>query len=141
MDQIVIRGGAVLNGEVMVSGSKNAALPLLFATLLTPERCVLHQVPALADIETTLHVLRHLGARVARRPDGHAVIVEARTIRNRGALRPGEDDARLVPRPRAAVARFGHARGRRLRRLPRRAPVDRTSRGSRRWVRACDGGS
>ena len=42
MDTIVIRGGAILNGEVVVSGSKNAALPLLFSTLLTRERCVLH---------------------------------------------------------------------------------------------------
>src|SRR5205823_185847 len=49
MDTIVIRGGAELEGEVVVSGSKNAALPLLFATLLTRERSVVRNVPALAD--------------------------------------------------------------------------------------------
>ena len=52
MDSIVIEGGTVLEGEVEVSGAKNAALPLLFGTLLTPERCVLRHVPALADIST-----------------------------------------------------------------------------------------
>src|SRR5207244_5854529 len=77
MDTIVIRGGAQLGGEVMVSGSKNAALPLLFSTLLTRERVVVRNVPALADIRTTIQVLGHLGARVTRSPDGHDVIVEA----------------------------------------------------------------
>src|SRR6185369_7757179 len=69
MAEIVVEGGRRLEGEVLVSGSKNAALPLLFSTLLTPERCVLRNVPALADIRTALAVLRHLGARVAVSPD------------------------------------------------------------------------
>src|SRR5439155_8385299 len=56
MDTIVIRGGAELEGEVVVSGSKNAALPLLFATLLTRERSVVRNVPALADVRTTIQV-------------------------------------------------------------------------------------
>src|SRR5262245_64613739 len=80
MDDIVVEGGRRLEGDVVVSGSKNAALPLLFSTLLTSERCVLRNVPALADIHTTLQVLRHLGARVARSPDGHEVVVEAKSV-------------------------------------------------------------
>jgi UDP-N-acetylglucosamine 1-carboxyvinyltransferase len=80
MDAIVIRGGRMLSGEVMVSGSKNAALPLLFATLLTPERCVVRNVPALRDVRTALDVLRHLGARIAQSPDGHEVIVDTRDV-------------------------------------------------------------
>jgi UDP-N-acetylglucosamine 1-carboxyvinyltransferase len=80
MDTIVIRGGAILNGEVTVSGSKNAALPLLFSTLLTRERCVLRNVPKLADIRTATAVLKHLGARVSTSPDGHEVVVEARDV-------------------------------------------------------------
>jgi UDP-N-acetylglucosamine 1-carboxyvinyltransferase len=80
VDEIVIRGGIVLDGEVLVSGSKNAALPLLFATLLTRERSVVRNVPALADIRTTVQVLRHLGARVSVSPEGHDVIVEGRDI-------------------------------------------------------------
>jgi UDP-N-acetylglucosamine 1-carboxyvinyltransferase len=111
VDSIVIKGGAILNGEVAVSGSKNAALPLLFATLLTRERCVLRQVPALADVRTALSVLRHLGARVSQSPDGHDVIVEARDVTATEA--PYE----LVKTMRASflvlgplLARFGRAR-------------------------------
>jgi UDP-N-acetylglucosamine 1-carboxyvinyltransferase len=80
MATIVIRGGGILNGEVVVSGSKNAALPLLFSTLLTAEKCVLRNVPVLADIRTTLAVLSHLGARVTQSPDGHEVTIEARDL-------------------------------------------------------------
>lgn len=111
MTNIVIRGGVPLEGEVVVSGSKNAALPLLFSTLLTRERCVLRNVPALADIRTTLEVLRHLGARVTQSPDGHDVVVEGRDVDRTEA--PYE----LVKTMRASfltlgplLARFGHAR-------------------------------
>src|SRR4029077_13579861 len=79
-DAIVIRGGAVLDGEVMVSGSKNAALPLLFSTLLTAERVIVRNVPMLVDVRTALAVLRHLGARVSQSPEGRDVVVEARDI-------------------------------------------------------------
>jgi UDP-N-acetylglucosamine 1-carboxyvinyltransferase len=111
VDTIVIRGGAILNGEVVVSGSKNAALPLLFSTLLTRERCVLRNVPVLADIRTAMAVLEHLGARVSRSPDGHDVFVEARDVSAVDA--PYE----LVKTMRASflvlgplLARFGRAR-------------------------------
>jgi UDP-N-acetylglucosamine 1-carboxyvinyltransferase len=80
VDAIVIRGGAVLEGEVVVGGSKNAALPLLFASLLTPERCVVRNVPRLVDVRTTVAVLRHLGARVTSSPDGRDLEVEARDV-------------------------------------------------------------
>ena len=49
MDAILIRGGRPLTGEVEVSGAKNAALPLLFASLLTPETCRLSKVPRVVD--------------------------------------------------------------------------------------------
>ncbi len=54
MDQFEIIGGAKLKGRVTISGSKNAALPCLFATLLTDEPCTLEQVPDLADIESKI---------------------------------------------------------------------------------------
>ena len=111
MDSIVIEGGTVLEGEVEVSGAKNAALPLLFATLLTPERCVLRHVPALADIRTTLAVLRHLGAQITRAEGGHEVAVEA------GMIGCTEAPYELVKTMRASflalgplLARFGTAR-------------------------------
>src|SRR3989454_2141984 len=111
MDTIVIRGGAELEGEVVVSGSKNAALPLLFATLLTRERSVVRNVPALADVRTAIQVLEHLGARVTRSADGHEVAVEP------GAVACTEAPYELVKTMRASflvlgplLARFGHAR-------------------------------
>jgi UDP-N-acetylglucosamine 1-carboxyvinyltransferase len=111
VDSIVIRGGRALEGEVEVSGSKNAALPLLFATLLTPEPCRLRNVPALADIRTTLKVLERLGAEVTPGPEGHEVTVTARNLSSTEA--PYE----LVKTMRASflalgplLARFGHAR-------------------------------
>ena len=57
MDKIVIHGGRRLTGEVLVSGAKNAALPLLFATLLAPGQHRLANVPALRDIDTAARLL------------------------------------------------------------------------------------
>jgi UDP-N-acetylglucosamine 1-carboxyvinyltransferase len=61
MDKLVIEGGIRLKGEVMVSGSKNAVLPILAATLLTDEPCVIKNVPNLRDTNTMLKILRSLG--------------------------------------------------------------------------------
>jgi UDP-N-acetylglucosamine 1-carboxyvinyltransferase len=63
VDKIVIRGGKRLTGEVTVSGSKNAALPVLISSLLTSEPCIYRGVPHLADIRTTLRLLSGLGDR------------------------------------------------------------------------------
>jgi len=64
MDRIVINGGRRLEGGVTVSGAKNAALPLLAATLLCDGPTLLHRVPRLTDVMTMLDVLRGLGMRV-----------------------------------------------------------------------------
>jgi UDP-N-acetylglucosamine 1-carboxyvinyltransferase len=64
MDKLVVKGGARLTGRVKVSGSKNSALPILAASLLTPEKCVIHNVPDLSDIRFMLEILRQLGAEV-----------------------------------------------------------------------------
>ena len=61
MDKLVIEGPARLKGEVTVSGSKNAVLPILAATLLTDEPCVIRKVPNLRDTNTMLKILRSLG--------------------------------------------------------------------------------
>ena len=65
MDRLIIRGGKKLNGTVHISGSKNAALPILVATLLTDEPCTLHRVPNLRDVRTTLKILEYLGKKVS----------------------------------------------------------------------------
>ncbi|MDD6152328.1 MAG: UDP-N-acetylglucosamine 1-carboxyvinyltransferase [Elusimicrobia bacterium] len=64
MDRLLIRGGKKLQGTVRASGSKNAALPILVATLLTDEPCVLSRVPDLRDVRTTLKILEYLGKKV-----------------------------------------------------------------------------
>lgn len=60
----LIEGGVPLRGEVTISGAKNAALPLLAATLLTKEECTLSNVPDLSDIRTMIALLRALGVKV-----------------------------------------------------------------------------
>lgn len=60
----LIEGGVPLRGEVKIGGAKNAALPLLAATLLTREECILSNVPNLSDIRTMVALLRSLGAEV-----------------------------------------------------------------------------
>ncbi|MGH7796410.1 MAG: UDP-N-acetylglucosamine 1-carboxyvinyltransferase [Candidatus Binatia bacterium] len=67
MDKIIIQGGKSLAGEVTVSGSKNAALPVLISSLLTAEPCTYQGVPRLADIRTTLKLLSGLGVKVDHR--------------------------------------------------------------------------
>lgn len=64
LDQFVIEGGQPLAGTVRPAGNKNAALPILAATLLTDERIVLHNVPRIADVRTMLSLLESLGAAV-----------------------------------------------------------------------------
>ena len=66
MDKILVHGGATLSGTVRISGSKNSALPILAATLLTREPCIIHHVPDLSDINYMLQLLSDLGAEVER---------------------------------------------------------------------------
>ena len=66
MDKFIIRGGAVLDGTVQVSGSKNSSLPILAATLLTREPCVIRRVPDLSDTNYMTQILAQLGAAVER---------------------------------------------------------------------------
>ena len=75
MDKLVIRGGARLSGEVAISGAKNAALPILCASLLSAEPLTLSNVPALNDIDTMLALLARMGVKVAR--DGDRVTLDA----------------------------------------------------------------
>ncbi|MGQ9920186.1 MAG: UDP-N-acetylglucosamine 1-carboxyvinyltransferase [Desulfobacca sp.] len=70
MDKIVIVGGKPLKGEVTISGAKNAALPIMAATLLAPGRHVLTNVPNLADIRTAKKLLANLGVGFTDRADG-----------------------------------------------------------------------
>jgi UDP-N-acetylglucosamine 1-carboxyvinyltransferase len=66
MDKIIVHGGAELSGSVRISGSKNSALPILAATLLTKEQCIISRVPDLSDIHYMLTILSELGCEVER---------------------------------------------------------------------------
>lgn len=109
MEKIVIKGGVPLSGEVQVSGAKNSALPLLFATLLADGESEICNVPDLRDINTAVKLLRELGAVATHEAD--CVRVDARQIQS------VEAPYDLVKTMRASVlvlgpllARFGHAR-------------------------------
>ncbi|MDD2388583.1 MAG: UDP-N-acetylglucosamine 1-carboxyvinyltransferase [Desulfobacterales bacterium] len=69
MDKIIVEGGSPLKGEVRISGAKNAALPILAASLLTDGCCTFSNVPRLKDIESINLLLEHLGARVETEMD------------------------------------------------------------------------
>jgi UDP-N-acetylglucosamine 1-carboxyvinyltransferase len=80
VDRLIIRGGKHLRGELEVSGAKNAALPLLCATLLADGASVLRNVPALRDIDTTCALLRNHGAAV--RHERNQVRVDTAAVRH-----------------------------------------------------------
>ena len=110
MDRIVVRGGARLEGEVAVSGSKNSALALMCAALLAEGETRLRNVPRLHDIEAMLDLLRALGARADWAGD-HEMLIDGSSVSNPEA--PYE----LVRKMRASfmvlgplLARFGSAR-------------------------------
>lgn len=77
MDKIIIEGGRKLHGEIRISGAKNAALPLITATLLTPGWHVIHNVPDLRDTRTILVLLESLGAVWKRQGDTLSINTEA----------------------------------------------------------------
>ena len=112
MDKLLIRGGRRLQGEVTISGAKNAALPDLCATLLSAEPVTLANVPQLQDVSTTLKLLRNMGV-VAER---HADDVNRVTL-DAGRVTNPEAPYELVKTMRASIlvlgpllARFGRAR-------------------------------
>ncbi|PPC87880.1 MAG: UDP-N-acetylglucosamine 1-carboxyvinyltransferase, partial [Methylotenera sp.] len=69
MDKLIIEGGYKLNGEVTVSGAKNAALPILCASLLAETPLNLSSVAALKDIDTTIKLLDTMGVKIVREAD------------------------------------------------------------------------
>ncbi|MGY0157042.1 UDP-N-acetylglucosamine 1-carboxyvinyltransferase [Edwardsiella tarda] len=71
MDKFRLQGPTRLDGEVTISGAKNAALPILFAALLAEEPVEIQNVPKLRDIDTTMKLLSQLGAKVARNGSVH----------------------------------------------------------------------
>ncbi len=109
MDKLLITGGNRLRGEVVVSGAKNAALPILCASLLAETPLHLSSVPALKDVGSTIKLLEQMGVKAERNAD--KVSLDASVVHTKEA--PYE----MVKTMRASIlvlgpllARFGHAR-------------------------------
>ncbi len=66
MERLIVSGGKPLVGTVCASGSKNAALPLIFATILTEHICTIENLPAIRDVEMSLELLSSMGASICR---------------------------------------------------------------------------
>ncbi len=79
MERLVIDGGVPLRGTIVPSGNKNAALPILAATLLTDEPVTLHNLPNIGDVRTMITLLEDLGATVKRHSD-HSVTMQTAEI-------------------------------------------------------------
>ena len=108
MDKLLIRGGHALQGEVRISGAKNAALPELCAALLTDQPVTLLNVPRLQDVATMVKLVQNMGVSVQREDD--------RVVLDAGTLDKPEAPYDLVKTMRASVlalgpllARFGRA--------------------------------
>ncbi len=111
MEKLKVTGGCRLSGEVKASGAKNAALPIIAASLLTADDLVLNNVPHLSDIRTMGRLLSGLGVKVERQDDSETVRLNAKDLTTLTA--PYD----LVKTMRASivtlgpmVARFGEAR-------------------------------
>ncbi|MFM1783507.1 MAG: UDP-N-acetylglucosamine 1-carboxyvinyltransferase [Pseudomonadota bacterium] len=109
MAKIIINGGEVLNGEVQISGAKNAVLPILCATILADEPVTLSNVPHLHDVTTTISLLGALGAKITV-DDQQTLHIDPRSVNQ--TVAPYE----LVKTMRASIlvlgpllAKFGHA--------------------------------
>ena len=104
-NQIFIRGGTPLHGEILVGGMKNAALPILFATILVKEKCTLENIPPVSDIDTSLKILSHMGV-VIERINKTTVSIDASQIQ------PGSSPYELVQKLRGSTYLLGAELGR-----------------------------
>jgi UDP-N-acetylglucosamine 1-carboxyvinyltransferase len=103
MESLLIKGGVPLRGEVTISGAKNAVLPIMAATLLTDQPCVIRRVPNLSDVRFMGQILSWLGAEVAFEK-GH-VRVQAKKIKGAG-------DYDLIRKMRGSICIMGPLLGR-----------------------------
>jgi UDP-N-acetylglucosamine 1-carboxyvinyltransferase len=103
MDSLLIKGGVPLHGEVAISGAKNAVLPIMAATLLTSEPCLIRRVPDLSDVRFMTQILTWLGAEV--KSEGDTVRVRAKKIKGAG-------DYDLVRKMRGSICIMGPLLGR-----------------------------
>ena len=80
MERLIVEGGRPLCGSVRVGGSKNAALPLIFASILSKSTCIVENLPAIRDVEMSLEILASMGAGI-RYLDPTTVEIETEPMR------------------------------------------------------------
>jgi UDP-N-acetylglucosamine 1-carboxyvinyltransferase len=103
MDSLLIKGGVALQGEVTISGAKNAVLPIMAATLLTSEPCIIRRVPDLSDVRFMGQILTWLGAEVH---------FEKGSVRIRAKKIKGAGDYDLIRKMRGSICIMGPLLGR-----------------------------
>ncbi len=103
MDSLLIKGGVPLHGEVLISGAKNAVLPIMAATLLTAGKCVIRRVPQLSDVHFMAKILASLGAQVT---------IESDTVTVRAAKLKPVGNYDLIRKMRGSICILGPLLGR-----------------------------
>ncbi len=110
MKKILVRGGKPLYGNINISGMKNAALPIIFASILVGDRCVVENLPPVSDVELSLKILETMGARVERLGN-NIVAIDTKSFVN------GTSPVEMVSKLRGStyllgseLGRFGEAR-------------------------------
>ena len=137
MDIYRIRGTKTLKGEIPISGAKNAALPIIVASLLAEGETTLENVPDLMDIHTIIKVIEYLGAETEFNTQKNTLTIRVKSIKNADMpLRPGENNAGVGVCDGAVTGALRRGRCIASRRLRyRRAPGRHTPRGFRRSAR------
>ncbi len=118
MDKIIIEGGNILNGEIIISGSKNISLPIIAASILSNKEIVLMDIPNIQDSLSMLHLIASIGAKLTLESpidNGYGLPLRAVKI-DCSAVNKTVVDYEIVRKMRASVvvlgpllARFGHA--------------------------------
>lgn len=103
MPSFNIIGGNPLQGEISVSGNKNAALPIIASTILTDETCELHNIPQIIDVQAMLEILKDLGKTVQ---------INGNTVCISGSISHFEPSEQLVSKIRASILYLGALLGR-----------------------------
>ena len=110
MKKILVRGGKPLYGNINISGMKNAAVAIIFGTILTADKCVLENIPLISDVEDSFEILEKVGATV-KKIDRTTVEIDTTNVT------PGIAPYDLVRKMRASyyilgaeLGRFGRAR-------------------------------
>lgn len=95
MPKFIVQGGRKISGEVRVGGSKNAALPIIAAAILTDDECIIHNVPEINDVYSLLTILSELG--ITHTFENHTVTIKAKSFSYR------EPSPKLVEKMRASI--------------------------------------